>query len=184
MRPPESFIGQPVRSLQTMLRVIAEDDGRMPRVVPDGVYGPATMTAVSAFQRRYGLPVTGVTNQQTWDKIVEIFQPARIRITSAAPVAVVLNPGQVFCRGDCSPYLYLAQSMLTVLAQLYGNLSPAPCCGTLESDTAAALACFQPLCGLPATGELDRMTWQYLSQHFTLAANRLAGTKRSAAEEI
>ena len=47
MRPPESFIEQPVRSLQTMLRVIAEDDDRFPTVVPDGIYGPTTMQAVS-----------------------------------------------------------------------------------------------------------------------------------------
>ena len=38
MRPPESFIEQPVRSLQTMLRVIAEDDPTFPTVVPDGIY--------------------------------------------------------------------------------------------------------------------------------------------------
>ena len=40
MRPAESFIEQPVRSLQTMLRVLAEDDQRLPTVVPDGIYGP------------------------------------------------------------------------------------------------------------------------------------------------
>ena len=63
MRPGESFVMQPVRSLQTMLRVIAEDDNTLPTVVPDGIYGPSTMQAVSAFQRKYSLPVTGAVNQ-------------------------------------------------------------------------------------------------------------------------
>ena len=58
MRPPESFVGQPIRSLQTMLRVIAEDDPSHMRVIPDGIYGPETMAAVSTFQRKHGLPVT------------------------------------------------------------------------------------------------------------------------------
>ena len=58
MRPKESFVGQPIRSLQTMLRVLAEDDRTLPTVVPDGIYGPETITAISAFQRRMGLPVT------------------------------------------------------------------------------------------------------------------------------
>ena len=39
MRPPESFIGQPIRSLQTMLRVIAEDQPGHVRIIPDGIYG-------------------------------------------------------------------------------------------------------------------------------------------------
>ena len=60
MKPGESFVGQPVRSLQTMLRVIAEDGGYIPTVVPDGIYGPQTATAVSTFQRRHALPITGI----------------------------------------------------------------------------------------------------------------------------
>ena len=61
MRPPESFIGQPIRSLQTMLRLIAEDAPGHVRVIPDGIYGPETMQAVAAFQRIHGLSATGVT---------------------------------------------------------------------------------------------------------------------------
>ena len=34
MRPNESFVSQPVRSLQTMLRVLAEDDRTLPTVIP------------------------------------------------------------------------------------------------------------------------------------------------------
>ena len=59
MRPLSSFVGQPIRSLQTMLRVIAEDDPTHLRIVPDGIYGPETTAAVSTFQRKHGLPVTG-----------------------------------------------------------------------------------------------------------------------------
>ena len=51
MRPNESFVEQPVRSLQTMLRVISEDDARLPILVPDGIYGPTTMNSVTVFQR-------------------------------------------------------------------------------------------------------------------------------------
>ena len=47
MRPTESFVGQPIRALQAMLRVIAEDDPSHPSLVPDGIYGPETMAAVS-----------------------------------------------------------------------------------------------------------------------------------------
>ena len=62
MRPEESFVGQPIRSLQTMLRVIAEDDPMHISLVPDGIYGPETMASVSRFQSLHGLPVTGITD--------------------------------------------------------------------------------------------------------------------------
>ena len=93
MRPNESFIEQPIRSLQTMLRVIAEDDKRLPAVIPDGIYGPTTMNAVSSFQRLYNLPVTGVTDQSTWDKIVSVYEHALIRVDKAEPIEIILNPG-------------------------------------------------------------------------------------------
>ena len=76
MRPDESFVGQPIRSLQTMLRVLAEHDPRHETLVPDGIYGPATVSAVSKFQRIHGLPVTGIADQRTWEQIVAEYEPA------------------------------------------------------------------------------------------------------------
>ena len=82
MRPEESFVAQPIRSLQTMLRVIGEDDTTLPTVIPDGIYGQDTLTAVSAFQRRNGLPVTGITDQLTWEQIVaEYTRPSPLRLS-------------------------------------------------------------------------------------------------------
>ena len=63
MRPGDSFVAQPVRSLQTMLRIIAMNNARISKAVPDGIYGPDTMQEVSALQRMSGLPQTGVRLQ-------------------------------------------------------------------------------------------------------------------------
>lgn len=172
MRPRESFVGQPIRSLQTMLRVIAEDDGNLPTVVPDGIYGQTTINAVSAFQRNNGLPVTGITDQATWDAIVKAYKPALVRIDKAAPIEIVMDPGKVYHLGESSPYLYLLQSMLTYLAQSHENIDQPSHNGVLDSPTSEALAAFQLLAGLPPTGELDRITWKYLVHQFTLNANR------------
>lgn len=174
MRPPESFVRQPIRSLQTMLRVISEDDGLLPTVVPDGIYGQNTMTAVSSFQRRYGLPATGITDNSTWDKIVEVYEPALIRVGKAEPIEIIMNSGQIFHKGDCSPYLFLVQSMLTVLAQSYHTLSAPASTGMVDSDTSEALSAFQRMTGLPPTGELDKVTLKHLSKQFTLLANHLS----------
>ena len=172
MRPEESFVGQNVRSLQTMLRVIAEADGTIPSVVPDGIYGQSTMRSVSSFQRYYGLPTTGVTDQDTWDRIVEIYEPALIRIGKAEPIEIIFEPNHVFRLGDRSPYLFLLQSILIAMADPYDLDIIPESTGILDDATASALAAFQVLAGLPPTGELDRITWKYLVRHFTLYANR------------
>lgn len=172
MRPVESFVGNPVRSLQTMLRVLAEDDRTLPTVVPDGIYGQDTINAVSAFQRRNGLPVTGVTDQTTWEAIVAAYGPALIRIGKAQPIEIIMAPGQVYHHGESSPNLYLLQSMLLVLSQEHPVISEPTHTGVLDAETSAALAAFQLLAGLPPTGELDRETWRYLVNQFTLTANR------------
>ena len=174
MRPDESFVGQPVRSLQTMLRVLAKDDPRLPVVVPDGIYGPSTMNAVSAFQRQNGLPITGVTDQVTWDKVVSAYETALIRVEKAEYIEIILDPGQVLQAGDASPYIYLLQSMLTQLSQDHPQIIAPGHSGIMDGDTIDSLAGFQGLAGLPVTGEADKTTWKHLSKHFTLNAHHHA----------
>lgn len=171
MRPPESFIEQPIRSLQTMLRVLAEDDRQLPTVVPDGIYGPTTLTAVSAFQRREGLPDTGITDQLTWDRIVEAYEPARIRVDKAQPIEIIMDAGKVFRLGDSGPYIYLLQSILTQLSLDHPTIIAPGHNGILDTPTSQALEAFQILADLPATGELDKITWKHLALQFALNAH-------------
>lgn len=169
-RPDETFVGQPIRSLQQMLRTIAENDPQHPSVVPDGIYGPDTISAVSQFQRRYGLPVTGITDQATWDTIVPVYEDARVEILEAEPLAIVLNPGQVIRRGERNPNVYLVQAILTVLSQFYSSITPPGMTGVLDLATSDALSNFQMLNQLPMTGQLDKKTWKYLALHYPTAA--------------
>ncbi len=181
MRPPESFVEQPVRSLQTMLRVLSEDDRRLPTVVPDGVYGPTTMNAVASFQRTAGIPVTGIADQITWELIVRAYEPALIRVGKAEPIEIIMDPGQVFRSGDSSPYIYLLQSMLTQLSHDNPSIAQPGHSGVMDADTQASLSAFQQLAGLPTTGELDKITWKHLVRQFGLnAQHHIAMQKRES----
>ena len=171
MRPVESFLGQPIRSLQTMLRVIAENDPRHETIVPDGIYGPETISAVSAFQRLHGLQVTGITDQPTWEAIVAQYKPALINIADAQPIAVILNPNQIIRRGERHPVIYLTQGILAVLSEVHQSIAAPGMNGILDTATADSLSSFQQLHSLPMTGELDKQTWQLLALQFPLAQN-------------
>ena len=171
MRPSESFTRQPIRSLQTMLRVLSKDDASLPTVIPDGIYGPLTMQAVSTFQRKYGLPVTGIVNQQTWEAVIGKYEPALIRVSKAEPIEIILEPGQTFKRGDSSPYIYLLQAMLTQLSNDHPTIESPGISGIIDETTAASILGFQQLAGLDMTGEIDKITWKHLVKQFTLNAN-------------
>ena len=178
MKPDESFVGQPVRSLQTMLRVLGEYDPRYERVIPDGIYGRQTIRAVSTFQRNHGLPVTGISDQDTWERIVAVYEPALIELDSAQPLEIILNPKERIGKGQYSPYLFVVQAVLTVLSDSYHSIGRPSYTGVLDEATSDALASFQALTGLPMTGELDKVTWKHLALHFPLAANLNRGTLR------
>lgn len=171
MKPTESFIGQPVRSLQTMLRVLSRDDPTLPTVVPDGIYGQNTVGAVTELQRRAGLPLTGVTDQATWDQIVLDYEDALIRVGPAEPIQIIMEPGQVFDTGDSGPYIFLLQSLLIWLARDHREIDAPEHTGYYDEKTKNALSGFQRLSGLPDTGQLDKLTWKHLSRHFTLNAH-------------
>lgn len=166
MKSNDSFIGQPIRSMQNMLRVLSEYDPSYTRIIPDGIYGPDTVSAVSTFQRKHALPVTGVVNQETWDTIVGAYDSALPHIDSPHPLNVVWAGN---CqRGGTDPNIYLIQCMLSQIAKKYGSICAPQPTGVLDEATADALSSFQILCGLPMTGEADKLTWKHLALQYPL----------------
>ena len=65
--------GIKVEHLQYMLSVLAAYIPQIPRINIDGIFGPATRNAVTAAQRRFGLPETGIVDPRTWDEIYDQF---------------------------------------------------------------------------------------------------------------
>ena len=65
--------GSKVRQLQEQLDAIATVYTAIPRVAPDGIYGPRTAAAVREFQSIFGLPQTGAVDFATWYRISHIY---------------------------------------------------------------------------------------------------------------
>lgn len=169
MNTSRQFYNQPVRSLQWMLRTIAQHTGEIDLLIPNGIYTPQTQAAVSQFQRSHGLPVTGVTDRKTWEAIVRAYEEALVHVSSAQPIHLDLQLDFPPNSTQYHPLTQLAQCMLHFLAHRTGSiLQPTPS-GTMDDITSQALADFQQLCGLPMTGTLDKKTWKHLAQHYSAA---------------
>lgn len=69
----EGDTGEKVRHLQYMLSVLSAFIPNIPPVEIDGIFGPATKNAVLAAQRWFGLPETGLVDDDTWDEIYDQF---------------------------------------------------------------------------------------------------------------
>lgn len=141
-------------------------------VVPDGIYGQQTQNAVSVFQRERGIPVTGVADQYTWERIAAEYPDALTRMDQAEPVGVIMNPGKVFRTGDESHMVSLFQVMLMSLSKIYGSVAEPEITGYYDDITAEAVSSFQFLSALPQTGEMDKVTWKHLALQYPLAVNR------------
>ncbi len=65
--------GENVRTVQMQLGRIAGSYPAIPVVPADGIYGPGTQEAVTAFQRIFHLPQTGSVDFATWYEISNVF---------------------------------------------------------------------------------------------------------------
>lgn len=65
--------GAKVRQMQEQLARISKSYPAIPTIRADGIYGNRTQEAVEAFQRVFGLPVTGVVDYKTWYEISAIY---------------------------------------------------------------------------------------------------------------
>ena len=65
--------GNKVLQIQEQLNVIAEVYSSIPTVYENGYFDEETQDAVEAFQRLFGLPVSGIVDYPTWYKIQSIY---------------------------------------------------------------------------------------------------------------
>jgi len=68
--------------LEQYLNFISTLNPSIPRIIPNTIYDTQTEATVIAFQNYYGLPPTGRVNEETWNKIVEVYRELRFGNTA------------------------------------------------------------------------------------------------------
>lgn len=160
---------QAVRSLQTMLHVISCSEETIPSVIPDGIYGQETMSAVASFQRSHALPITGITDQETWDTIVHIYENAATEYLPHEPIWME-SMEEPLCQGTKGCAVMMLQCMLHNISNEYGCICGPEISGEYDNVTAKAVSELQQVCSLPVTGMVDKITWKHLTLQFLAVA--------------
>lgn len=161
-------LGQPVRNLQTMLRIISQYDSGIASVIPDGIYSNDTVTSVSSFQKQHGLPVTGETDLDTWYAIAEEYRRALVEVGPAESVNPIFQKGQIIRAGEANGHLYMIHGMLRAIRREYPSM-PLVSCNDIHDDASVeAIRWLQVAAGIEPTGEINRFTWKYLSRLYRI----------------
>ena len=148
-----------VRELQEYLRLLSMTDERYPLLGVDGFFGPQTTEAVKIFQAQTDSPVTGTVQRADWERIVREYKALLTVLAPPTPIAAFPSPLYVLRQGAEEPLVYIVQVML-------GAIGPAlslPVTGIYDAATAERVRTLQLAADLPATGEIDRITWDYLA---------------------
>ena len=139
-----------VLKMQHYLNIINKNEGDLPQLKVDGVFGSNTKLAVQFFQYQNKLEYDGIIGTNTWDKIITNVKKYTITPTpNAGSLQGPIMNGNVGL--DVQKMQgYLNQLLLTV------NLSTD---GVFGTNTEAAVVRFQTLNGLTADGKIGTKTF-------------------------
>lgn len=151
-----------IKSLQIYLNRISRNYPAIPKIPSaDGIFDTATEAAVKKFQEVFGLAVTGVVDQATWDKITYIYTSVKhiaeldsegIHLEEIAPDYENLRFGMQ------NVAVSVLQYYLAVIGAYYEAVTPVEITGYFGEKTENSVKSFQRVFGLPQTGEIDRAT--------------------------
>lgn len=173
--------GEYVVILQAMLNRVAQNYPAIPRVTPDGVFGPQTEASVKKFQSIFNLSPDGVVGRATWYKLVFLYVGiARLSelISEGQPFTQVQVPGQgvVLREGSRGTAVSALQYFLAILSQFSYGIPSLTIDGIFGPRTRESVMAAQRALGLPPSGVVDQATWLRLYDEYVGIANTaLAG---------
>ena len=164
---PTPYETQAIYNLQRYLRQLSRFDSDIPSVDEDGIFGEETRASLAAFQQKYGLPVTGTADPDTWARLFNEYLATVEARTRPDPVYLFPRfPADYSVgRGDENLLVGVIQYLLREIITLYGRDSSAlPLNGVFDEITEQAVKDFQTVNRLPPDGRVDRVTWNRLAQ--------------------
>ena len=161
--------GANVRLIQEAINTIAPcHPGRLWILTVDGSFGNMTRDAIFSFQSVFGMPITGVVNEATWNRLMQ--EAANVRANGCSGSSGGTTPGIPTFPGNLSvgssgANVRLVQEAINTLAPSYpGRLWMLTVDGSFGNMTRDAIYTFQSIFGLPITGVVNEATWNRLMQ--------------------
>ena len=161
-----------ISSVQRDLRQLSYHDNDIYGVAIDGIWGDETSDSLKSFQRKYGLPQTGVADIVTWNLLREKADESRRFHSPTEPIRVFPRyPADYFWNRESSPIqIQILQYVLRELSTEY-KFGDIQLSGIYDDVTRDAVIKFQQKNGLTQTGVVDRVTWNLLAEQYNKIAD-------------
>ena len=166
-----------IRELQNYLRAIALYQNRPASLQVTGRYDQATRSAVEAFQKENGLPVTGDLDLATWEAVTGVYQ--RIITQNSTPIPLDLFPSSDFLlgMGSSGRLVQGIQMILQSLSEKFHNIPAVQPSGTFDDTTRRAVRLIQEKSGLEPTGIIDALTWNRIAWLYNFTSQVVFNTQ-------
>ena len=155
--------GNNVTLMQQFLNAVGTVYPSIPKLVVDGVFGLGTQTAVTAFQRQFGLTPDGVIGPITWQRIVQAYNQVG-GTPIPPPTAPPLYPGTPLRIGSTGAAVVTLQQNLNRVAAANPTIPRLVVDGVFGPATQSAVIAFQRYYGLVPDGIVGPLTWNRLMQ--------------------
>ena len=151
-----------IRLLHYLLRTIAYFDEDIPFLgaVGNPVYDENTVKMVTAFQKKYSLPETGIVDRTTWAKLKDIYN----QVVDTIPDKYLeyvdeFYGGRILTLGMKGEDVRRLQKFLLKICREKKNIPGVRVTGEFDSLTEQSVKKLQGIFGLPANGVVGASTW-------------------------
>lgn len=150
----EGSSGDGVLTIQYYLSYIALFVQSVLSATMDGSFGPGTTAAVKSFQKTYSLPVNGVVDRQTWDRIENVYFDLVNEIDYNFSAGRILPfPGRVLREGIEGNDVRVLQEYLNYISNTYKEIPKVNVDGIFGPSTSKQVAVFKEIFNLPGSPE-------------------------------
>ncbi len=155
-----------VKGLHYYLNVISFFDPDLPMLEVNGVFNDNTKSMVMNFQRKYNLPVTGVVDSNTWQKIRDIYFGTLNNIPSEyVEYYEEFYPGRVMSSGMRGEDVKRLQNYLYIICEKFKNIPGVRVNGIYDDLTENSVSTLQKLFDLDVNGVAGPIFWYRLVEY-------------------
>ncbi len=157
--------GSGVQEIQFYLQRINRFNPTVESPVLDGIFGSGTERAVRSFQRAYDLPETGIVDEPTWNRIVDVYNGTLDNVDEPSNgITLVPYPQYTLSVGSRGEYVRYIQQILNVINDVFLTIPQLEEDGIFGSATRDGVNAFAILFGFPQNGIVDEALWNKMNQ--------------------
>ena len=150
--------GIEVEHIHYFLDAIAFLDPDIPRLKTNSIYNDNSITMVKAFQKKYGLPVTGVFTYKDWSKLKEIYN--KILKNLNTDYASDLYPDNFLSSGSSGDDVVKFQRYLLTICRYDHSIPGVRVTGVFDDLTKKSVLKLQRDFGLEENGIVGPILWR------------------------